>query len=302
MGKKIILIPTPPDFDFGECLWYLNRNFDDCMYQVGKAELNKLLDINGKLVLVNIKALMNQLQVSVSEGLLTEDEEGFLVGYIENWFDIRLDLSPFYQLLEQDERLAYMATEFRGLRLVGIPELFEAICWAIIGQQINLTFAYQLKRRLVEKYGRRIEIEGGVYYLFPEPAVLTGVSVADLQEMQFSRSKANYLLIVAAAFADQLVGKAQLIAMADLQIRQQALTALKGIGIWTANYVLMKSLKERSCIPFGDAGLLNAMLKHKIISDKQQTQQIKDFFADYKGWESYLVFYFWRSLSVKATS
>lgn len=300
MGNRILRIPTPPDFNFGECLWFLDRDFDDCMLRVSSDGVTKALLLNGAVLLVDIKASAEELLISVLEGELQTEEEESLKAYVENWFDTRLDLSPFYTLLEQDPRLSFMADAYHGLRLVGIPDMFEAICWAITGQQINLTFAYKLKRRLVERYGQAIEFEGNVYHLFPDARVLAAADGAELQTMQFSKSKALYLILIAQAFASKSLSKEGLLQMPDLSSRQKALTAIKGVGVWTANYTLMKCLKERSCIPFGDAGLLNALVNHGIIADKKQDQEILNFFSAYPSWESYLVFYLWRSLSKRS--
>ena len=51
-------------------------------------------------------------------------------------------------MAENDQILKPLVKKYSGLRLIGIPDLFEAIAWAIIGQQINLTFAYTLKSDL----------------------------------------------------------------------------------------------------------------------------------------------------------
>jgi DNA-3-methyladenine glycosylase II len=118
--------------------------------------------------------------------------------------------------------------------------------------------------------------------------------------MQFSKSKALYLILIARAFASKQLSKEGLLQLPDLASRQKALMDIKGVGLWTANYTLMKCLKERSCIPFGDAGLLNALLNHGIIADKKQALEIEGFFAAYPTWESYLVFYLWRSLSKRS--
>lgn len=300
MGKRILSIPIPPDFSFGECLWFLDRDFDDCMLKVNRDGLSKALLLNESVVLLNIRADADQLLISVLQGELSVDEEPALKKYIEDWFDMGLDLSPFYTLLAKDPRLAFMANAYHGLRLVGIPDMFEAICWAIIGQQINLTFAYKLKRRLVERYGRRLDHQGDAYYLFPDAAVLAEASVEELQGMQFSKSKALYLTLIAGAFASKQLSKQGLLQLPDLASRQKALMDIKGVGLWTANYTLMKCLKERTCIPFGDAGLLNALLMHGIIADKKQALEIQNFFSAYPTWESYLVFYLWRSLSKRS--
>jgi DNA-3-methyladenine glycosylase II len=300
MDNRILKIPIPADFNFGECLWFLDRDFDDCMLKVDRDGLTKALLLKKGPVLVNIRADSEQLLVSVLQGDLAIDEEPIVKKHIADWFDIGLDLSPFYTLLAKDPRLAFMANAYHGLRLVGIPDMFEAICWAITGQQINLTFAYKLKRRLVERYGRRLDFGGHAYFLFPDAAILAEASIEELQGMQFSKSKALYLILNARAFASKQLSKEGLLQLPDLASRQKALMDIKGVGLWTANYTLMKCLKERSCIPFGDAGLLNALLNHGIIADKKQALEIEGFFAAYPTWESYLVFYLWRSLSKRS--
>lgn len=297
MNKQVISIDAPQNFDFQECLWFLDRNFDDCMHKVDADQVMKVIEIDGRQLLVSVAFYEGKLQVEVLLGDLQEGEADKLKQFVSDWFDLEKDMESFYQLVKNDKRLAYMVTSYNGLRLIGIPNLFEAICWAIIGQQINLTFAYKLKRRLVEKYGTYMVFNGINYYVFPGFEILANLHADDLKEMQFSRSKAEYLIIIAKAFASGEISKNKLIALPDLNARQKALNNIKGIGVWTANYALMKSLKEHSCIPYGDAGLLNSLLNHKIITDKKQHAEIQIFFKDYPGWESYLVFYLWRSLS-----
>lgn len=290
-------LAVPADFNFGECLWFLDRGFDDCLYKVDKSGVTRVLQLSTGPVLVRIEKEAEDLKVSVLNRALNPEEAVELRCFVNDWFDLDVDLNPFYELMLKDSRLSFMKADYFGLRLIGIPDLFEAICWAIIGQQINLTFAYKLKRKLVERYGESLDFEGQRYFLFPKPEVLVNAVQEELQAMQFSRSKAAYVLQIATAFADQRLSKSGLRAMPDLAARQKALIDVKGVGVWTANYALMKSLKERSCIPHGDAGLLNALVNLGIIKDKKEIAEIESFFSGYKGWESYLVFYLWRTLS-----
>lgn len=290
-------LAVPADFNFGECLWFLDRGFDDCLYKVDKSGVTRVLQLSTGPVLVRIEKEAEDLKVSVLNRALNPEEAVELRCFVNDWFDLDVDLNPFYELMLKDSRLSFMKADYFGLRLIGIPDLFEAICWAIIGQQINLTFAYKLKRKLVERYGESLDFEGQRYFLFPRPEVLVNAVQEELQAMQFSRSKAAYVLQIATAFADQRLSKSGLRAMPDLAARQKALIDVKGVGVWTANYALMKSLKERSCIPHGDAGLLNALVNLGIIKDKKEIAEIESFFSGYKGWESYLVFYLWRTLS-----
>lgn len=295
--NNVIEIPVNETFSFTECLWFLNRNYDECLHQLGDDHVIKALRINDLPVLLRISATENMLQAEILNECNTPAIRTAVAAYLSEWFDLKRDILPFYSLLEKHKPLAYMANDFRGLRLIGIPDLFEAIAWSIMGQQINLKFAYKLKRRIVEAYGETVLHNDSVHYIFPDAARLAVVHPDELRAMQFSAKKAEYLITAATVFANGQISKEKLQQLPDLEARQKALTAIKGIGIWTANYSLMKSLQEQTSIPYGDAGLLNALLQHGVIHDKNDQVRMARFFKKFPGWESYIVFYCWRSLA-----
>lgn len=292
-----IELPAQILFSAKECLWFLNRGFDDCMYKVYPDKIRRAFQYNEELILTDIYISQQQLNIIWLTPEPSKQAINAIKTFIVNWFDLEQDLQIFYSKLAEKPALAYMPSLYQGLRLVGIPDLFEALAWAIIGQQINLTFAYKMKRRLVERYGTSISYQDELYYLFPSTQTIASAEIHDLLNMQFSRKKAEYLITVAQAITSGALSKKILLEQPDFPSRIKFLTNLRGIGIWTANYVLMKSLKEPSCIPHGDSGLLKALINHRILKDKTDTRTINELFGEFKGWESYLVFYLWRSLT-----
>lgn len=294
---KTLLIPKPALFSFEECLWFLNRNYDDCLHHIAPGSLSKAICINGENIAFTLQADEQHLLLHLAHGGNDGVLEQQLIQYITDWFDLERDIAPFYRMLQKNRTLGYMAKDFEGFRLIGIHDLYEALCWSIIGQQINLPFAYTLKRRLVEGYGQQLTINQQTLYIFPRPEVLQKATVADLRGLQFSERKAEYLLLVSKMFAEGTISKELVQQCASYEEQVQLLTAIRGIGVWTANYALMKTLKQLQAIPYGDVGLLNALLNHQLIKDKKDTIGIEKLFKGFKGWESYLVFYLWRSLS-----
>lgn len=292
-----MLIPVPPLFSFRECLWFLNRNYDDCLHVVGNNNVIKAIATPFGDVLFRVSERIGFLQIEVLDGTSTAESHDFLAAYVRDWFDMERNLEPFYDQLRQDSRLAYMTDTYSGLRLMGISDVFEALCWSIIGQQINLKFAYKLKRRMVEQYGRHIEWNNEAFYIFPEPEVLARADIAELRGMQFSQQKSDYLTGMARVFAEGILSRDSIEALPDFQTRQSALTAHKGIGVWTANYVLMKSFRAPEGIPHGDVGLLQALVGHGIIAERNEKANIEAFFKAFPGWETYVTFYLWRSLT-----
>jgi DNA-3-methyladenine glycosylase II len=288
-------IALPKNFNFSECLWFLDRGFDECMHQVADGKVRKLFEIENQKVLVEVSYKDEFLKVETLCGELKDEKK--LKEIISDWFDLERDLSPFYDLLKQDADIAFLSEKYAGLRLMAIPDIFEVMCWSIIGQQINLTFAYKIKRALVEHYGEFVEYENQKYYLFPKPEILKNADVELLKEMKFSRQKIDYMCNLAHSFANGDISFEKVKAKNSHQEMLEFLVSFRGIGEWTAQYTLMKCLKNSEAIPYGDAGINQALFGLKNIAKKENRSQLEAIFAQYPGWEAYLVFYLWRWLS-----
>lgn len=265
------------------------------MHKVEGDVVRKVLTEGKNIGLIEIGENDNYLIINILQGTISEK---FIFDFVAEWFDLERDIIPFYAKLNRDKDFGFMTNDFNGLRLLGIPDAFEALCWCIIGQQINLTFAYSLKRRITEAYGSKIEFEGKNYWAFPKPEILATLKPEDLRVFQFSQKKAEYVIEAGKQFAENNISK-EILAQLSTNEAIKKLTAVRGIGEWTANYLLMKSLRRMECITHGDVGLFNALVKLKNFPKRPEKQQIINLFADFEGWEAYLVFYLWRSLAVK---
>jgi len=237
-----------------------------------------------------------QIRVRHPNGPLPDEEAEAIKRYVREMFDLDTDLAPFYVMADQDALLGVVAKQFHGLRVLGIPDLFEALCWGILGQQINLAFAYTLKRRFVEKYGHSIEYNGAAYWTFPDPRAIAELSPQDLTSLQITGRKAEYLIGTARLIAEGSLSKDKLLAAKDVKEAERLLTGIRGIGPWTANYVLMRCLKVPSAFPIDDVGLHNAIKAVLGMSDKPKVAYIRQLSAGWAGWEAYATFYLWRYL------
>ena len=286
-------IPTSL-FSFKECLRYLGRNEQECSHVV----------VNGRVYTVLAFDRVNyKLEIShANETLLVQSDQPFdmtasayFTQYLRDWFDLDTDLSLFYTQVEKDPSLGPLVDAFRGLRMVRMGNFFEALCWSILGQQINLRFAYQLKRQFAARYGAPVEVQGHTIYKFPEPEQIATLDIDTLREIQFSKQKANYIIGVAQAFCEGRLDKGQLKNLAPEEIHKE-LVALKGIGNWTANYILMKVFGVPSAFPIEDVGLHNALKIRLGLDAKPNLEQIRTLAKPWAGWEAYATFYLWHSL------
>ena len=165
-----------------------------------------------------------------------------------------LDLRPFYRMAKKDPMLASMVSRFRGLRVTASPTVFEALVTAVLSQQVNLTFAYSIKKALVESFGRWWRRHGRTYYAFPEPRRFAAQSIETMRGFRLSNAKAGTLIRLGEAFASDVTLHA-LAALPDEQIVER-LTAIKGIGRWSAEIALMRGLARPDTFPAGDLGVV----------------------------------------------
>ncbi len=163
--SSTVSIPTPKEFDFKECLKFLGRSNQERLHFIENDKIRKLLKLYDKKILLELSCPANNvIKVTFLYSVSEDSAKVFIKNYVREWFDLETDLALFYKIAAQDNLLKNLASRFYGLRLIKIHDLFQALCWAILGQQINLTFAYTLYRRFIENYGKnqatRIEITG----------------------------------------------------------------------------------------------------------------------------------------------
>ncbi|MCQ6557156.1 DNA-3-methyladenine glycosylase 2 [Paenibacillus mendelii] len=298
MNDSSFELPLPHPFDFRQCLDYMARSPLECLYTIEHAGVNRLMQVAGAKRLVRVtcpEAAVMKVQLLDGE-LLSSEVQVELSGFIKNWFDLDRDLEPFLQLSKGDPLLEPLAEAFAGLRVVGVPDLFEALCWAIAGQQVNLTFAYKLKQRLTEAYGDAAEREGVTYRVFPLPERFASVTVEELCSLQFTRNKARTILDVASLISSGELSRDRLLTLTDPDAVDKELTRIRGIGPWTAQYVRMRCLGDPTSLPVGDVGLQNAVKQLLGLNQKPTPLELQTLFEPWSGWESYITFYLWRTL------
>lgn len=293
---QLIQIPKPLHFNFSECLWFLDRGYDDCMHQVMTHSVRKIIKTPEGNCLVEIADGGNHLHIAILEGESTDVTEKSIRDFVISWFDMKRDLEPFYALNTQ-QKTEWLVKEYVGLRLVMIPDFFEAMCWSVIGQQINLTFAFTLKRRLVELCTDSLLYDGYEHYSFPSPEQIATLNIQELKDIQFSQRKAEYIIGIAKLFVKKELSHSKIASLTDTQSMIEELCRIRGIGEWSANYILMKAFMRMDCITHGDTGIQAAVRKKTQLNRKPTRDEVVDFLKPFKNWESYVVFYLWRSLS-----
>lgn len=301
MSVASMVLQTSKPFSFEQNLAYLKRSANECMFQIDNDYVYKAISSGQHAALLKVGAAADDhLSMEVlGEYVDGPGRESLLAAaeaYTREWFDLDRDLTPFYALAESDPLLKEPMQQFYGLRLMGIPDLFEALSWGIIGQQINLAFAYTLKRRFVEQFGQAVERYGKRHWLFPKPELIATLRVEDLEPLRMTVKKCEYLIGAAGAIVSGELSKERLIKAGGLKEAEKLLTNIRGVGPWTAHYAIMRCLRRPDAFPIDDVGLHNAIKLQLGMDRKPEKAELLQLSAGWTGWEAYATFYLWRLL------
>jgi DNA-3-methyladenine glycosylase II len=208
------------------------------------------------------------------------------------------DPAPFFAIARHDPLLDTLLSRFDGMRPQLLATPYEALLWAIIGQQVNITFAKALKRRLVALVGRSLTVDGVTYPLLPRPTDLAALDPAVLRANQFSRQKIAYLIDVSQAVA---AGALDFEALHGLPHEEAiaAMTRHKGIGRWTAEYVLMRGLGDPDSIPAADMGLRAILGKVHALGRHASEAEVRAYAAAWAPWRGWAAATLWLALQTR---
>ena len=292
---KNFKVHTSHPFHYERCLEYLNRSSLERSYQVIGQQIYRYHFTEEKDYLLQISPKRDHLSLQVLNHEVTTKEVQQLSQMVSFWFDLDTPVDQFYTSVKNDPVFGPLIQQYAGLRLIKIPNFFEAISWAIIGQQINLTFAYKLKQQLIQTYGPQIEWEGKLHYAFPSPKIIATLSIEQLKSLQFSKQKAHYLITVAQAICNHQIPIEQIGKM-SIEEAAMALVSLKGIGQWSAHYILMRAFQFRNALPVQDVGLRNALKTQLNLTKQPSLAETQAITHQWEDWKGYRTFYLWRSL------
>jgi DNA-3-methyladenine glycosylase II len=260
-------LPALPPFRLDLTAWALRRRPDNRIDLWDGQVYRRVLPLGPQNEPIEVAVRQDQrgsanqpeLRVTLSGGGARRAIAPAAQAALERVLGLDVDLSGFYRLAEGDAILAPLARRYRGLKPPRFPSVFEALANAIACQQVTLTLGLSLLNRLAEIYGRACldpaagENGGIAPRAFPVPEELAGIPPEALRPLGFSHQKAQYLIDLAGAVAD---GKLDLEALAALDNEEAVarLRELRGVGRWSAEYVLLRGLRRLDVFPGDDVG------------------------------------------------
>lgn len=257
------LQPVPP-FSLALTAWAIRRRPENLIDRWDGKTYRRVLAVGEQAVQIAVSETRakgaSRIRVTTSGAGKSVPPNAAVIAAVERLLGIHVNLDPFYRFAATQPRLNQLASRFHGLKPPRFPTVFEALVNAIACQQLSLAVGITLLNRLSAARGLAFDGPDGRQHAFPRPVDLAGMKEEDLRPLGFSRAKSRALLELAELLAD---GRLDLEAVAKLPNEEALarLLELRGVGRWSAEYVLLRGLGRTSLFPGDDVGARNNLAR-----------------------------------------
>jgi DNA-3-methyladenine glycosylase II len=229
----------------------------------------------------------------VEPDMEVESEVSEILAATLTWMlGLDIDLTEFYRFAAHDPRLQTLVQGFRGVKPPRFPSLFEALVNAIACQQLSLTVGIHLLNRLVQAFGVSFPGEPGPAHAFPRPEDLARLKPQALRDLGFSYHKARTIIELSQGLvAGETPALRNLDSLDDDQA-VEALSRLRGIGRWSAEYVLLRGLGRRHLFPGDDAGARGKLQDWLHLKESLDYQGVRRVLAGFHPFGGLIYFHF----------
>jgi DNA-3-methyladenine glycosylase II len=298
-----LTIALPPGYRPRDALDFHGRDAQALAERVEGERIRKGVLLDGVPVVLDVRidtaagranCTVDAAGVKVDTRVLARAREALL-----GMLGLRIDPAAFARFVADDALFAPLVERFGqggGLRVIQAATVFEALSWAIIGQQINLPFAIALRRSFVQQAGRA---HPGGLWCYPEAADVARVDIEQLTSRKFSRAKAETLLRVARSVAEGALDLS-FDPSGDPAEVSARLLAIKGIGPWTVNYALLRGYGYPDCSLHGDVAVRSAIGRLLGNAVRPTIGEAEAFLQAYRPHRTMAAAYLWASLNPTA--
>jgi DNA-3-methyladenine glycosylase II len=279
MSRAALLLEPVPPFRLDLTVWTLRRRPDNIIDRWDGETYRRVLPLPGGAAEVAVTQVgppeAPRLRVAW-DGSRRAAVKAAVTAALERLLGLRVDLTGWFRRAARQGRLGRLARRFLGMKPPRMLSVFEAAVNAMACQQVTLTLGIRLLNRLAENYG-------ATGRAFPRPEELARATPAALRRLGFSTHKGRAMIELARSVA---VGRLDLEGLAALPDEEAVarLVQLRGVGRWTAEYVLLRGLGRLHVFPGDDVGGRNNLRRYLNLTEpldydgtRRTLQPLKDY-------------------------
>jgi DNA-3-methyladenine glycosylase II len=295
MARATVVLPVAPPFRLDLTVWALRRRSKNAVDRWDGGQYSRIIVADGDPVRLTViqeaddvePKLMVTVESTTPISERARNQAGLLV---RQMLGLAVDLQPFYDLARDNTVIGPVVERFLGMRPPRFPSVFEGLINSIACQQVTLDLGIVLLNRLSERFGAHVVDQDAVLSAFPTPTDLADVPEESIRELGFSRQKTRAIKELSTHVADTTVDLSGLEGVANKEAIDY-LSRIRGIGRWSAEYVLLRGLGRLDTFPGDDIGAQNNLQRLFRLPDKPTYDHIRQLTSPWHPYEGVVYFH-----------
>lgn len=283
-------IELPGDFRREDVLAFHRRDAEQVAERVDAKTLQKGLAWGGCPACLTVRFRARRAEAELAIDGAPDSEPEALARMLRRMLGLTQPIGDFERRYRSHPQLGRLIARRPGLRVPLAATPFEALTWAITGQQISVGAAVSVRRKLIQAAGLR---HSGGLCCHPDARRLARLGEADLREAGYSRTKAQTLIALGRLVGQDLL---PLDAWADAppveEIRAQ-LSLVRGIGPWTIDYALLRGFGWLDGSLHGDVAVRRGLQALLESPDSVTEHAAQRWLAEFAPWRALVAAHLW---------
>lgn len=286
------LLPLPANFRPGDILAFHQRDPQEIAEQVTGQVLRKGLIWRDRpaCLTIALRAGHAEAGLAVDGSVLDHDREMFLA-MVRRMLGLSQQVEAFEQSYRDHPQVGRLIAQQPGLRVPVTATPFEALTWAVTGQQISVHAAVSLRRKLIRLAGRQ---HSSGLFCYPEPHQLALLTEDDLRQAGFSLAKARTLLTLSRLIVEGRLPLEQWLHTLPVDEMQRRLQEVRGIGPWTINYLLLRGFGWLDGSLHGDVAVRKGLQRLLALPELLSIEQTRQWLAEFSPWRALVAAHLWK--------
>ncbi|HEX8032254.1 MAG TPA: AlkA N-terminal domain-containing protein [Ktedonobacterales bacterium] len=247
-------IPAIPPFDLQQTIAALRRRPNQLAEAMVDGEYRRIVSVDDREHLIGVRQTASDcVAIHALDAPLSPAELDAVASVVKRMLGLDVDMAPLRAALAFDTRLSQLARQIAGMKPPRFDTLWHTFVCIVPFQQVSVDAGTSMLNRLIARFGHRIEHDDHIYYGFPSPESIRDASYDELRGCGLSQAKIRTLQHLAAQITDSAISEDEIEALNDVDAVAM-LIQLPGIGVWSAQLILLRGFRRLSFFPPGDSG------------------------------------------------
>lgn len=290
MPRTVLELPLPAGYRQTDLLAFHRRDLQAVAERVTDDGLDKGILWHGQPALLAIRFWPGCVQATLDVDGEQPGDSAALQVLVEHMLGLTQPVEQFERSYREHSQLGVLIATTPGLRVPQSSTPFEALSWAISGQQISLAVAISLRRKLIQLAGRP---HSSGLLCYPDAPAVAALDEAQLRQAGFSQAKTQAMLLLSREIVAGNLPLEQWQADAPAELIGEHLLALRGIGPWTVDYALLRGFARLDGSLHGDVAVRRQLQRLLGTEEKLSQPFVRDWLTPFAPWRALVAAHLW---------